>query len=261
MPVLGMNIDHVATLREARYRTGAAGAGPAALAEPDPARAVHEAELGGAACITMHLREDRRHVNDRDVAVCRELTRVKFNLEMAATDAMAEVALLLRPHMCTLVPEGRREVTTEGGLDVAGQAPRLGAVVARLAGAGIEASAFIDPEEAQVRAAADAGFAACELHTGPYAHAFALSAGRPGDAGLAAELGRLARAGEAIRARGLRFNIGHALNYANVIPAASLPGVSEAHVGHSIVSRAVFVGLRAAVRDMVGLLASAGGRP
>lgn len=259
MPVLGMNIDHVATLREARYRTGAAGAGPAELAEPDPVRALHEAELGGAACITMHLREDRRHVNDRDVAVCRELTRVKFNLEMAATDAMVEIALLLRPHMCTLVPEGRQEVTTEGGLDVAAQAGRLAGVVARLSGAGIEVSAFIDPEEAQVRAAADAGFNACELHTGPYAHAFALAAGNPRHAGLNSELARLARAGEGIRARGLRFNIGHALNYSNVGPAASLPGVSEAHIGHSIVSRAVYVGMRRAVREMVELLDAAGG--
>ncbi len=254
MPALGMNIDHVATLRQARYRSGSAGAGPAALAEPDPARAVHEAELGGAACITMHLREDRRHVNDRDVALCRELCRVKFNLEMAATDPMVEIALHLRPHMCTLVPEGRQEVTTEGGLDVASQSRHLAGVVSRLVGGGIEVSAFIDAEEDQVRAAADAGFAACELHTGPFAHAFALAGGNVRDPRLSGELDRLRRASDAVLARGLRLNIGHALNYANARLAASIPGVSEAHIGHAIVSRAVFVGLRRAVREMVLLL-------
>lgn len=254
MPVLGMNIDHVATLREARYRSGAAGAGPAALAEPDPVRAMHEAELGGAACITMHLREDRRHVNDRDVTLCRELCRVKFNLEMAATDPMVEFALRLRPHMATLVPEGRREVTTEGGLDVGSQSRRLAGVVSRLASAGIEVSAFIDADPTQVRAAADAGFAACELHTGPFAHAFALAGGHVRDARLAGELDRLHQAADHVRSRGLRLNIGHALNYANARLAAAIPGVSEAHIGHAIVARALFVGLRAAVHEMVRLL-------
>lgn len=258
MPVLGMNIDHVATLREARYRAGAAGAGPAALAEPDPVRALHEAELGGAACITMHLREDRRHVNDRDVDLCRRLCRVKFNLEMAPTDAMIDAALRLQPHMATLVPEGRQEVTTEGGLDVASSSARLAGVVSRLAPAGIEVSAFIDADPAQVRAAADTGFAACELHTGPFAHAFALAGGNPRDARLAAELDRLLRAAHEVRSRGLRLNIGHALNYANARLAASLEGVSEAHIGHSIVARAIFVGLRRAVREMADLLARPG---
>lgn len=257
MPVLGMNIDHVATLRQARYRSGAPGASPEELGEPDPVRAVHESELGGAACITMHLREDRRHVNDRDVELCRAVTRVKFNLEMAATDEMLGVALRLRPHMCTLVPEGRREVTTEGGLDVAGSAAGLARVVEGLKGAGIEVSAFIDPDERQARAAQGAGFDACELHTGPYAHAFARAGGRFAEPALAREFARLQRAGEAVLVGGMRLNIGHALNYANAGPAAGLPGVSEAHIGHSVVARAVYVGLRQAVAEMVSLLGAA----
>jgi pyridoxine 5-phosphate synthase len=259
MPVLGMNIDHVATLRQARYRAGAGGASPEGMGEPDPVRAMHESELGGAACITMHLREDRRHVNDRDVELCRALTRVKFNLEMAATDAMVAIALQLRPHMCTLVPEGRLEVTTEGGLDVARGGAGLAARVAALSAAGIEASAFIDPDEAQARAAHAAGFHACELHTGPYAHAFALAGGSFREGGLAREFARLQRCGEAVLALGMRLNLGHALNYANAGPAAGIAGVSEAHIGHAIVARAVYVGLRSAVREMVGLLGAARG--
>ena len=173
MATLGVNIDHVATLRQARYR----GTPDPARGEPNPSHAVHVAELAGAACITMHLREDRRHVNDRDVQVCRDLCRVKFNLEMGATDEMVGIAARLKPHMSTLVPEGREEVTTEGGLDVAGQKERLTSVVATLRDAGVSASAFIDADVKQIRAAADAGFEWCEVHTGPYAEAFMSAAG------------------------------------------------------------------------------------
>ncbi|HMS78675.1 MAG TPA: pyridoxine 5'-phosphate synthase [Burkholderiaceae bacterium] len=240
---LGVNIDHVATVRQAR-RTY----------EPDPVWAAVEAHLGGADGITVHLREDRRHIQDDDVRRLRELVHVKLNLEMAATDEMVGIACALKPEMAMLVPEGRHEVTTEGGLDVRGQRARLREVVARLAGAGIGVSVFIDAELPQVEAAARIGAQVCEIHTGPYAHAFH-SAGRDAtSAPVLAELARIAGAGEAIRAAGMRFNAGHALNYVNVQPVAALPGVRELHIGHAIVSRAVFVGLREAVREMKRLM-------
>jgi pyridoxine 5-phosphate synthase len=240
---LGVNIDHVATVRQAR-RTY----------EPDPVWAAVEAHLGGADGITVHLREDRRHVQDEDVRRLRELTHIKLNLEMAATDEMVGIACALRPEMAMLVPEGRHEITTEGGLDVAGQRARLREVVARLAGAGIVVSVFIDAEPAQVEAAAAVGAKVCEIHTGPYAHAF-FSKGRDAEsAPVLAELDRIARAGAAIRAAGMRFNAGHALNYVNVQPVAALAGVRELHIGHAIVSRAMFVGMREAVREMKRLL-------
>jgi pyridoxine 5-phosphate synthase len=240
---LGVNIDHVATVRQAR-RTY----------EPDPVWAAVEAHLGGADGITVHLREDRRHVQDEDVRRLRELTHIKLNLEMAATDEMVGIACALKPEMAMLVPEGRHEITTEGGLDVDAQRPRLREVVARLAGAGIVVSVFIDAEPRQVEAAAAVGAKVCEVHTGPYAHAF-FSKGRDAESPpVLAELGRIARAGEAIRAAGMRFNAGHALNYVNVQPVAALPGIRELHIGHAIVSRAMFVGLREAVREMKRLL-------
>jgi pyridoxine 5-phosphate synthase len=240
---LGVNIDHVATVRQAR-RTY----------EPDPVWAAVEAHLGGADGITVHLREDRRHVQDEDVRRLRELTHIKLNLEMAATDEMVGIACALRPEMAMLVPEGRHEITTEGGLDVDAQRARLREVVARLAGAGIVVSVFIDAEPRQVEAAAAVGAKVCEIHTGPYAHAF-FSKGRDAESPpVLAELGRIARAGEAIRAAGMRFNAGHALNYVNVQPVAALPGIRELHIGHAIVSRAMFVGLREAVREMKRLL-------
>jgi pyridoxine 5-phosphate synthase len=243
---LGVNIDHVATLRQAR-RTY----------EPDPVWAAVEAHLGGADGITVHLREDRRHIQDQDVRRLRELVHIKLNLEMAATDEMVGIACALKPEMAMLVPEGRQEVTTEGGLDVAGQEARLARVVQTLAAAGIVTSVFIDAEPHQVEAAARIGAAVCEIHTGPYAHAFHTRGRDPESAAVVAELSKIRVAGEAIRARGMRFNAGHALNYFNVQPVAALAGVRELHIGHAIVSRAVFVGLREAVRQMKALLRDA----
>lgn len=250
MPLLSVNIDHVATVRQARYRGGVVPA----EAEPDPVRAAHEAELGGADGITVHLREDRRHIQDRDVDLLRGLVKVKFNLEMAATDEMVGIAQRLRPHTTMLVPEGRNEVTTEGGLDVAGQQARMNDVVGRLRDAGTLVSAFIDADLRQVEAAARAGFHICEIHTGPYAAAFFAAGGDFLDPRLNAELEQVAVAGGQIRAAGMRFNAGHALNYHNVGAIAALPGVRELHIGHAIVSRAVYVGLRAAVREMKDLM-------
>jgi len=243
---LGVNIDHVATLRQAR-RTY----------EPDPLWAAVEAQLGGADGITVHLREDRRHIQDRDVERLREQTQIKLNLEMAATDEMVAIACRLKPEMAMLVPEGRHEVTTEGGLDVAGQEKRLSEVVARLADADIVSSVFIDAELAQVEAAARIGAKVCEIHTGPYAHAFHAH-GRDCEAPAAlVELDKIRQAGQAIRQLGMRFNAGHALNYYNVQPVARLSGVRELHIGHAIVSRAIFVGVREAVREMKCLMREA----
>ncbi|MDP2195934.1 MAG: pyridoxine 5'-phosphate synthase [Rhodocyclaceae bacterium] len=243
---LGVNIDHVATLRQAR-RTY----------EPDPVWAAAEAQLGGADAITVHLREDRRHIVDRDVQLLRASVQVKLNLEMAATDEMIGIACQLKPEMVTLVPEGRHEVTTAGGLDVAGQKDRLMTVVRRLHDDGIYVSLFVDADLKQVAAAAHVKAQACEIHTGPYAHAF-YESGRDIESGPAqAELGKIASAGAAIIERGMRFNAGHALNYHNVQPVAALPGVRELHIGHAIVSRAVFVGLRTAVREMKLLMREA----
>ncbi len=243
---LGVNIDHVATLRQAR-RTH----------EPDPVWAAVEAHLGGADGITVHLREDRRHIQDEDVRRLRELVHIKLNLEMAATDEMVGIACALKPEMAMLVPEGRQEVTTEGGLDVAAQVARLTRVVAKLSAAGIVTSVFIDAERHQVDAAARIGAAVCEIHTGPYAHAFHAKGRDAQSPAVVAELVKIREAGEAIRALGMRFNAGHALNYFNVQPIAALPGVRELHIGHAIVSRAVFVGLREAVRQMKQLLREA----
>ena len=240
---LGVNIDHVATIRQAR-RTY----------EPDPVWAAVEAHLGGADGITVHLREDRRHIQDEDVRRLRELTHIKLNLEMAATDEMVGIACAIRPEMAMLVPEGREEVTTEGGLDIVSQEKRLKVAVARLADAGIVTSVFIDAEIAQVEAAGRIGARVCEIHTGPYAHAFH-SRGRDAEsAPVVAEIEKVRRAGEAVRGLGMRFNAGHALNYVNVEPIAALPGVRELHIGHAIVSRAVFIGMREAVREMKALM-------
>jgi pyridoxine 5-phosphate synthase len=240
---LGVNIDHVATIRQAR-RTH----------EPDPVWAAVEAHLGGADGITVHLREDRRHIQDDDVRRLRELTHIKLNLEMAATEEMVAVACALKPEMAMLVPEGRHEITTEGGLDVVAQEVRLRDVVARLSGAGIVTSVFIDAELAQVEAASRIGARVCEVHTGPYAHAFHDRGRDPESAAVRTELDKIRLAGEAIRQLGMRFNAGHALNYHNVQPVAALAGVRELHIGHAIVSRAVFVGMREAVREMKRLL-------
>ena len=243
---LGVNIDHVATIRQAR-RTY----------EPDPVWAAVEAHLGGADGITVHLREDRRHIQDEDVRRLRELVHIKLNLEMAATAEMVELAVRLKPEMAMLVPEGREEITTEGGLDVVGQESKLVGTVKRLADAGIRVSVFIDPELPQVEAAARIGVSVCEIHTGPYAHAFHAKGRDPESAPVVAELGKIRAAGAAVRQAGMRFNAGHALNYFNVQPVAALPGVRELHIGHAIVSRAVFVGMREAVREMKSLLREA----
>jgi pyridoxine 5-phosphate synthase len=245
MPMLSVNIDHVATLRQARYRNAKV------YGEPDIARACHEVEMGGAHGVTLHLREDRRHVIDRDVHLIRELTRVKFNFEMAATDEMIAMATAIKPHSAMLVPEGRNEVTTEGGLDVAGQLARMKDVVSQLRDAGAQVSAFIDAEDRQIDACAAAGFDVCEVHTGPYAEVFAAHGGDFRVRIVADALERVRMAGLRIVRRGMRFNAGHALNYANVSAIAGLPGVEELHIGHAIVSRSVFVGIREATRQML----------
>ena len=243
---LGVNIDHVATLRQARQTY-----------EPDPVWAAVEAHLGGADGITVHLREDRRHIQDEDVRRLRELVNIKLNLEMAATAEMLGIACRIKPEMAMLVPEGRHEITTEGGLDVAGQETKLRNAVAQLADAGIVTSVFIDAEIAQVEAAARIGAKVCEVHTGPYAHAFHAKGRDPESAAVVAELAKIRAAGGAILGAGLRFNAGHALTYFNVQPVAALPGIRELHIGHAIVSRAVFIGLREAVRQMKALLREA----
>lgn len=244
---LGVNIDHVATIRQAR-RTY----------EPDPVWAAVEAHLGGADGITVHLREDRRHIQDHDVRRLAELVHVKLNLEMAATDEMVKIACAIKPQMAMLVPEGRQEITTEGGLDVAGQQQRLKSIVTQLADAGMNVSAFIDPDPQQVDAAAACGFSVCEVHTGPYAKAF-FECGRDAlTKPVQAELAKIADAGRRIQKAGMRFNAGHALNYVNVQPVAALAGVRELHIGHAIVSRAVFVGLREAVAEMKRLMRAPG---
>jgi pyridoxine 5-phosphate synthase len=243
---LGVNIDHVATIRQAR-RTY----------EPDPVWAAVEAHLGGADGITVHLREDRRHIQDEDVRRLRELTHIKLNLEMAATDEMVGIACRLQPEMAMLVPEGRHEITTEGGLDILAQEARLKVAVTRLADAGIMTSVFIDALPAQVEAAARIGARVCEIHTGPYAHAFHHRGRDAESPAVVEELQKVAQAGALIRQLGMRFNAGHALNYANVKPVAALPGIRELHIGHSIVSRSVFIGLREAVREMKSLMVEA----
>lgn len=240
---LGVNIDHVATLRQAR-RTW----------EPDPVWAAVEAHLGGADGITVHLREDRRHIQDADVRKLRDLTQIKLNLEMAATDEMVGIACGIKPEMAMFVPEGRHEVTTEGGLDIVAQEAQLKDAVARLADRGIIVSVFIDADVAQVEAAARIGAKVCEIHTGPYAHAFH-AAGRDAESpAVLAEIARIAEAGAAVRSLDMRFNAGHALNYYNVQPIARLTGIRELHIGHSIISRSVFTGLREAVREMKRLM-------
>ena len=246
---LGVNIDHVATVRQAR-RTY----------EPDPVWAAVEAHLGGADGITVHLREDRRHIQDLDVRRLRDLTHIKLNLEMAATEEMIAIATDLRPEMAMLVPEGRHEITTEGGLDIVAQEAKITDAIGRLEAAGVRTSVFIDAEAGQVEAAARAGAAVCEIHTGPYAEAFRLQGRDAESTAVLRELAKVRSAGELVRQRGMRFNAGHALNYFNVQPVAALPGVRELHIGHAIVSRALFVGFREAVAEMKRLIREAAAR-
>ena len=232
MPTLGVNIDHVATIRQARRTV-----------EPDPLAAAVLVELAGADGITVHLREDRRHIQDRDVRLLRQSVRTHLNLEMAATDEMVAIALDIVPDYVTLVPEKREEVTTEGGLDVAGQLPRMKTVVKTLQDAGIPVSLFIDADSPQIAASAETGATFIELHTGTYADA-------KGEETQAKELAMLRKGCEEAIAAGLRVNAGHGLTYWNVYPVACLPGMEELNIGHTIISRAVLVGLERAVREM-----------
>ncbi len=232
MPTLGVNIDHVATVRQARRTV-----------EPDPVAAAVLAELAGADGITVHLREDRRHMQDRDVRLLRQTVRTHLNLEMAATDEMVAIALDVKPDYVTLVPERREEVTTEGGLDVAGQIDRMAQVVDTLQAANIPVSLFIDADPQQIQASAQVKAKFIELHTGPYAEAH-------GEVEVAEQLAILQRGTAQALDLGLRVNAGHGLTYWNTYPVACIPGMEELNIGHSIISRAVLVGLERAVREM-----------
>jgi pyridoxine 5-phosphate synthase len=232
LPTLGVNIDHVATIRQARRTV-----------EPDPIAAAVLAELAGADGITAHLREDRRHIQDRDIRLLRETVRTHLNLEMAATDEMVNIALAIKPNYVTLVPERREEVTTEGGLDVLGQLDRLNQVVDKLQSAGIPVSLFIDAEPAQIEASAKVRAKFIELHTGRYAEA-------KDEASHHRELEYLATGCKLALEAGLRVNAGHGLTYWNVHPIACLPGMEELNIGHTIISRAVLVGMERAIREM-----------
>jgi pyridoxine 5-phosphate synthase len=235
MASLGVNIDHIANVRQARRTV-----------EPDPVTYALLAELGGADGITVHLREDRRHIQDRDVELLRATVRSRLNLEMAATPEMAAIARRLRPDMVTLVPERREEVTTEGGLDVAGQLDTLRSLVGRLQDEGIGVSLFVDADTPQLEASAATGASWVELHTGSYAEA-AWSA-QPD------ELARLSEGSFIARSLGLRVNAGHGLTYQNVEPVAAIEGMEELNIGHTIVARALAVGLEQAVREMKALV-------
>lgn len=236
MPRLGVNIDHVATIRQARRTV-----------EPDPVWAAALAELGGADGITIHLREDRRHIQDRDLRLLRQTVRVKLNLEMAAAEEITAIALDVKPDQCTLVPERREEVTTEGGLDVLAHRERVRRCIEQLRGAGIEVSLFVDPDAAQIEAAQELGAQAVELHTGRYADAAT-------EAERKEELCALIAAANVAHREGLLLHMGHGLTYRNVVPVARIAGVCELNIGHSIVSRAVLVGMERAVREMKALV-------
>jgi pyridoxine 5-phosphate synthase len=233
---LGVNIDHVATLRQVRRAT-----------YPDPVSAAAIAEMAGAAGITVHLREDRRHIQDRDVELLLQTVQTKVNLEMAVAPEIVARALELRPQCACIVPEKREEITTEGGLDVAGQLKVVSDVVARLQGNGTIVSLFIDPDDDQVRAAGETGAAFIELHTGSFA-------GAADEAAQRAELEKLKEAAQNARACGLRVNAGHGLNYHNVQLMHEVPHLEELNIGHAIIARAVMAGLDRAVRDMVALI-------
>ena len=232
MPRLGVNIDHVATLRQARGGR-----------EPDPVWAAAEAEIGGADGITIHLREDRRHIQDRDLRLLRETVQCRLNLELAIEPSIVALALEFRPDQVTFVPERRAELTTEGGLDVVGQRSRVADAVARCREAGLEISLFIDPSIEQVAVSAELGVQAIELHTGRYADAVE-------PAGVARELAALVAAGAEAKRLGLTLHAGHGLNYRNVADVARIAGMAELNIGHSIVARSIFRGLREAVRSM-----------
>jgi pyridoxine 5-phosphate synthase len=233
---LGVNIDHVATLRQARKTY-----------EPDPVAAAALTVLGGADAITIHLREDRRHIQDRDLRLLRETVAVKLNLELSVADEIVAIACEVKPEQATIVPERREEVTTEGGLDVATHRIVTARAIERLQGAGIEVSLFLDPDPRQIELAQQLGAEAVELHTGQYA----LARG----AAQHEQLVALANAGKLVCDLGMRLHAGHGLNYHNVIPVARIARMHELNIGHAIVSRAVFVGLERAVREMKNLIA------
>lgn len=237
--LLGVNIDHIATLRNAR-----------GTIYPDPVQAAFIAEQAGADGITVHLREDRRHITDRDVRILRQTIQTRMNLEMAVTDEMIDIACELKPHFCCLVPEKRQEVTTEGGLDVAGQADKMTVAVGRLSEAGILVSLFIDADMRQIDAAVAVGAPYIEIHTGAYADATT-------DLARQAELVRITKAVTYAAGKGLKVNAGHGLTYHNVQPIAALPEIHELNIGHSIIGQAVMTGLAAAVSDMKVLMREA----
>jgi len=236
---LGVNIDHVATLRQARRGR-----------EPEPAAAAAIAELAGADGITVHLREDRRHIQDRDLELLQAVVTTRINLEMAATEEMTRIARRIRPHSATLVPEKREEVTTERGLDVLGRRESLLQTVARLKDAGILVSLFIDPELPQVRAARQVGADAIEIHTGTYCEAFRSGKYEP-------ELDKIRAAATYASSLGMKVFAGHGLDVRNIVPVLEVPEIEEFNIGHSIVARAVFLGLAAAVKELADLIHSA----
>jgi pyridoxine 5-phosphate synthase len=241
MPELGVNIDHVATLRQAR-RTY----------EPDPVAAAVIAELGGADAITIHLREDRRHIQDRDVRVLRDCVAVKLNLELSVAEEIVGIACQVLPEQATIVPERREEVTTEGGLDVVTHRAATARAIERLRAAGVSVSLFLDPDERQIRMAKELGADAVELHTGKYA--LAGERGKHEQPAALKELAALTAAGKLVSELGLRLHAGHGLNYYNVVPVARIANMRELNIGHAIVSRAVLVGLERAVREMKTLV-------
>jgi pyridoxine 5-phosphate synthase len=241
MILLGVNIDHCATLRQARYRDAAGAEGGAV--EPDPVEFARRAEAAGADGITVHLREDRRHIQERDVWRLRESVTTRLNLEMACTPAMIALALKLKPAFVCVVPENRQEVTTEGGLDVVGNRDRVRACVEAMNAAGIKTSLFIDPDSPQIDLSAELGAPFVELHTGAYAHAYFTPR-------RAAEFERLRQGAARAHRCGLTVNAGHGINYVNIAEVRTLPHLYELNIGHSIVSRAVFSGVDEAVREM-----------
>lgn len=239
--LLGVNVDHIATLRQARGTN-----------YPDPVYAASVAEHAGADGITVHLREDRRHIQDRDIYLLKQTLHTRMNFEMAVTDEMLDIACEVKPVFCCLVPEKREELTTEGGLDVAGQQDKINAAVARLAQAGIETSLFIDADKVQIDAAVSSKATYIEIHTGQYAEA-------ANEAEQQEELARLVEGIEYAHSLGLKVNAGHGLNYFNVKPIAAIPEIIELNIGHAIIARAVIDGLDKAIRDMKRLMLEARG--
>ena len=243
MAGLGVNIDHVATVRQARRTI-----------EPDPVWAAAEAQLGGADCITFHLRKDRRHINDRDARILADTVTCKLNMEMSMDEEIVAIALETRPHQATLVPENRQEVTTEGGLDTVAHAGRLTEVTQALQAAGIEVSAFIDPVDEHIHAARDAGCDAMEIHTGAYANAWLLREGPQRRMQVAESLAAIQQGVKTGLAAELIVHGGHGLTYDNIRPIAVIPGFTEFNIGHSIIARAIFAGLAEAVAEMKSLV-------